>query len=193
MIPPLTLRVAPLGYGKRCHGCKTVGRLIAFQVWQGDLLRRNVQLCESCLGAETTADVSLQEEEDNNPLKVKENRRRIKRSRQMESALADKMGGRAQPASGSSRLSGFKGDIRKMGEWRVEHKFTDATKSWSLKLADLAKIISIAMDADEYPALVIEFTKAHESFAIIPLTLFLEIVDEDDKHPAPARRRRKGR
>ncbi len=111
----------------------------------------------------------------------------------MEASLAKRMGGKAQPASGSSRLSGFKGDIRKVGAWRVEHKFTDALKEWKLKLGDLAKITALAMDADEYPALVVEFSRAHASFATIPLTLFLEIVDEDDKHPAPAQRRRKGR
>lgn len=185
------MRVAPLGYGRRCHACKKVGNVIAFQVWQGNTLRRNMQICETCMGAGVESELSLQEEEDNNPLKTKEAKKRIKRSRQMEAALAERMGGRAQPASGSSRLTGFKGDVRKMGAWRVEHKFTDATKGWTLKLSDLAKIISLAMDADEYPALVIEFTKAHESFAIIPLTLFLEIVDENDKHPASARRRRR--
>jgi len=191
MTPPLTLRVAPLGYGKRCHTCKKVGRIVAFQIWQGETLRRNMQLCERCMGTGVESELSLQEEADHNPLKVKEAKKRIKRSRQMEADLAERMGGKAQPASGSSRLSGFKGDVRKHGAWRVEHKFTDATKAWTLKLADLAKIISLAMDANEYPALVIEFTKAHESFAIIPLTLFLEIVDEDDKHPRPAGRRRR--
>jgi hypothetical protein len=187
------MRVVQMGYGKRCQVCKKVGRITAFQLWQMENLKRNLQLCQDCVGAEVSTDVSLQEEEPHNPLKVKENKRRIKRSRDMEANLAERMGGKAQPASGSSRLSGFKGDVRKMGSWRVEHKFTDATKAWTLKLADLAKIISLAMDANEYPALVIEFTKAHESFAIIPLTLFLEIANEDDEHPAPARRRRKGR
>lgn len=186
------MRVTQLGYGKKCHACKKVGRLTAFQVWQGDRLIRNVQLCERCRDTEVTAEVSLQEERDHNPLKVKENKRRIKRSREMEASLAKRMGGKAQPASGSSRLPGFKGDIRKVGAWRVEHKFTDATKVWMLKLADLSKIIGLAMDANEYPALVIEFTRAHESFAIVPLALFLEIVNEDDKHPTPTRRRREG-
>lgn len=190
-LPPLTMRVTPLGYGKRCHACRKVGRLIAFQVWQGDLLRRNVQLCEGCIGVGVETELSLQEEEDHNPLKAKEQKKRLKRSRKMEADLAERMGGRAQPASGSSRLPGFKGDVRKMGAWRVEHKFTDATKEWKLKLSDLAKIVTLAMESNEYPALVLEFTRAHESFAIIPLTLFLEIVDEDDKHPAPARSRRR--
>jgi hypothetical protein len=189
----LQMQVSSLAYGKRCHGCRQVGKLTAFQVWRGDHLLKNVQLCSSCVEQGVAADLTVVEEKPFNPLSAKAGRRQIKRSRDMEANLAEQMGGKAQPASGSSRLSGFKGDVRKMGSWRVEHKFTDATKTWTLKLSDLAKIVSLAMDANEYPALVIEFTKAHESFAIIPLTLFLEIANEDDEHPAPARRRRKGR
>jgi hypothetical protein len=187
------MRVAQLGYGKRCQVCKKVGRITSFQLWHMDTLKRNLQFCQACLGKEVEADVSMNIDAPPNPMKTKEAKKRIKRSRQMEADLANRMGGRAQPASGSSRLAGFKGDVRKMGAWRVEHKFTDATKAWTLKLADLAKIISLAMDANEYPALVIEFTKAHESFAIVPLTLFLEMADENDKHPAPSRRHRERR
>jgi hypothetical protein len=179
-----------MSYGKRCHACKKVSKLVAFQVWQGDKLRRNVQLCEVCMGSGVESEVSL-EHEDHNPLKAKEQKKRLKRSRNMEAKLAEKMSGKAQPASGSSRIPGFKGDVRKMGSWRVEHKFTDATKAWTLKLADLAKIVSLAMEANEYPALVIEFAKAHESFAIIPLTLFLEMANATDKHPAPSRSKRR--
>ena len=190
MIAELSMRVVSLGYGKRCHVCNKVGMTTAFQIWQGDFLRRNLQVCEKCSEKEINTKVSLEEPKDNNPIKVKEIKNRIKRSRQLESDLAKRMGGKAQPASGSSRLSGFKGDVRKIGSWRVEHKFTDANKTWSLKLSDLAKIVTLAMDADEFPALIIEFVKAHASFAIIPLTLFLEMVDESDKHKASARCRR---
>ena len=187
------MRVAPLGYGKRCHACKQVGRIVSFQLWQGDQLRRNVQICETCLGTTISAEVSLQDRVEKNPLQARAAKDRIKRSRKMEADLAARMGARAQPASGSSRLAGFKGDVRKMGSWRVEHKFTDATKSYHLHLADLAKIIGQAMDANEYPAMVIEFTKAKESFAVVPLTLFLEMVDATDEHSAPSRRRSKKR
>lgn len=178
-----------MGYGKRCHACKKVGRIISFQLWQGDQLRRNVQICDACLGTEVAAEVSLPDSPEKNPLRAREAKDRIKRSRRMEQELASRMGARAQPASGSSRLAGFKGDVRKVGSWRVEHKFTDASKSYHLLLADLAKVIGQAMDANEYPAMVIEFTKAKESFAVIPLTLFLEMVDATDKHSAPSRRR----
>ena len=187
------MRVVSLGYGKRCHACKKVGRIISFQLWQGTELRRNVQICDSCLGTEISAEVSLQERIERNPIQVRAAKDKVKRSRKMEADLAKRMGGKAQPASGSSRLAGFKGDVRKMGSWRVEHKFTDATKSYHLQLPDLAKIIGQAMDANEYPAMVIEFTRAKESFAVIPLTLFLEMVDATDKHSAPSRRRSKKR
>lgn len=192
-LPPLTMQVTPMVYGKRCHVCKGVGRTVAFRIWQGDQVRRNLQICEACLGTEVSAEVSLQGTQERNPLQTKAAKARVKRSRQMEASLAERMGARAQPASGSSRLAGFKGDVRKMGSWRVEHKFTDATKTYVLKLSDLAKIIGQAMDANEFPAMVLEFTRAKESFAIIPLTLFLEMVDATDKHSAPARRRSKER
>jgi|GEM_PF-5856479 len=190
----LQMRVAPLGYGKRCHACKTVGQISSFQLWRGNSLEKNIQLCNDCLNQEVTADVTLgPTEKAPDPFKSKQARKQVKQSRKMEAALAEKMGGRAQPGSGCSRLSGFKGDIRKIGSWRVEHKYTDAANVWSLRLSDLAKITGLAMDADEYPALVIEYRKARESFAIIPLTLFLEMVHEAEEHSAPPRGRRKRR
>lgn len=188
----LEMRVAPLGYGKRCHLCKTVGQISSFQLWRDDTIVKNVQLCRDCLDIEVSAGVTLRPtEKAPDPLKSKQARQRVKRSRKMESELAEKMGGRAQPGSGCSKLSGFKGDIRKIGSWRVEHKYTDATNVWSLRLSDLAKITGLAMDADEYPALVVEYRKARESFAIIPLTLFLEMVNEAEDHSASSRRKRR--
>lgn len=188
---PLRLQVIGLGYGKRCHGCNKLGGAVSVQLWQEDHILRNLQLCKACLGEGVATEVTVPPDRDDNPLKAKEAKKRIKQSRQLESKLAEDVGGKAQPGSGSTRLSGFKGDVRKFGSWRIEHKYTESVKTWILKLADLAKIVTMAMDANEYPALVIEFTKAHASFAIIPLALFLEMVNADDTYRAPARRRRR--
>jgi len=183
------MQIKQLGYGKRCHACKNVSYITAFQLWNGDNLLKNIQLCPDCMKEDVSANVPEIKEE--NPIEKREARRRIKKSRALEQRLAKRMGGRAQPGSGNSQSRGFKGDIRKIGSWRVEHKFTEAVNSWTLKLTDLAKIYSIAADANEYPALVIEYTKAREAFAIIPLTLFLEMADEADHDRGPAERRRR--
>lgn len=184
----LRIQVAYAGYGKRCHGCRKVGYNTEFRVWKGDELVRNLRVCKECADKSVETELTLPQED--NPLIGKEVKRRIKKSRELEQDLAKKLSGRAQPASGSSRLPGFKGDVRKVGSWRVEHKYTNSAKSWTLKLEDLAKIVTLAMEADEYPALVVEFLRVHESFAIVPLSLFLEMVHENDQHTGPARRRR---
>lgn len=121
--------------------------------------------------------------------KGRETKRRVKLSRKLESEVAEQIGGSAQPASGSSRLPGFKGDIRRMGEWRVEHKFTEALRSFNLKLTDLAHIIGIATEANENPALIVDFRRVGEAFAVIPFTLFTELIDAAKEHSRPIRRR----
>jgi hypothetical protein len=191
-LPPLTMRIRPIGYGRRCHACKTPGDIISFELWQGDNLLRNVQICKKCVGGiDVEADTHVIE--PLSPTRSKKAKERIKRSRKMEQELARKVGGRTQPASGSSRLAGFKGDVRKVGSWRMEHKFTDSLRAYTLNLGDLSRIVGMAADAGEFPALVLEFTKVRESFAILPLALFLEMINVDDQDRTPARRRRKRR
>jgi hypothetical protein len=191
-LPPLTMRVHPLGYGRRCHACKQPGDIISFELWRGDSLIRNVQICKKCVGA---ADIEAKAElhEPASPTRSKQAKERVKRSRRLEQDLARRVGGRAQPASGSSRLAGFRGDVRKVGSWRMEHKFTDALKTYALHLGDLSKIVGMAAEAGEYPALVLEFTRVRESFAILPLALFLEMINADDQDRTPPKRRPKRR
>lgn len=192
MSKELVMRIEPRKYGRRCHVCNKMGYATGFQLWQKNELLRNVWICDACLGTSIAAPVTLQRDATEDPVRAKILKDRIKTSRKMEAALAERVGGKAQPASGSSRLSGFKGDVRKVGSWRIEHKFTRSLKSWTLHFGDLAKIMKVAMDAGEYPALVLEMASARGSFAIIPLTLFLEMVDATDDNSTPARRRSKG-
>jgi hypothetical protein len=147
---------------------------------------QKARYCDICI--EKGMELQVEAEIDDFEQRKKEKKKRIKTSRKLEQQRATEIGGHAQPGSGGTRLRGFKGDIRKHGSWRVEHKFTDALECWTLKMSDLAKIVGIAVEANENPALIIDFRVAREAFAILPYALFLEMIDEADKHQ-PSRKR----
>ena len=176
---PLTQRVAVIGYGYTCSVCKEIGDIVSFQIWNGNNLLRVLNMCKNCLNlhdveAEFTIDTGKSRE------RAEETKQKVRTSRELEQKLADATGGRRQPGSGNSKLAGFKGDIRKQGSWRMEHKYTDSMKSYTLHLADMAKIYGMAADAGELPALIIEFRKLNETFAVIPLSTLLEMLNETD-------------
>jgi hypothetical protein len=68
--------------------------------------------------------------------------------------------------------------VRVMGEWRLEHKFTDNVKGYHLLVEDLSTIIKHANMANEWPAMVIAFTKHNRNFAVLPYEVFLEMVEK---------------
>ncbi len=72
---------------------------------------------------------------------------------------AQMIGGRTQPGSGASNRA--KGDVRKLGEWRGESKFTYA-KSYSLELAILEKIAS-ECGTGEKPLLFLDYVSKDTS------------------------------
>lgn len=182
----LSLCVSAESFGQRCVACKDVVETKKIEILRGKKREGVAYLCERCIAEGKALELEIDLGAD--PVRSKAAKKRIKDSRAMEEAAAERLGGRAQPASGSSRLTGFKGDIRKLGEWRCEHKFTDALKSYTLHLRDLAHIVGIAMEANEHPALILEFRKVGESFAVLPFQLFLEMINEVDKHRRPRRR-----
>lgn len=175
-------------YGDRCNVCQKVGYTtkVVLKSPHGEFL--NLFVCEKCQeeGCEIKFNLNVVDTE-----RGKEAKKRIKRSRDMERKLAEDMGGRVQPGSGNSILPAYKGDVRRQGEWRLEHKYTDAVKSYILKLIDLARIGKIAMQANESPALIINFRVIGESFAVIPYSLFLEMANAFSKRERPARHKRK--
>jgi hypothetical protein len=77
----------------------------------------------------------------------------IRRSRKQERRVATREGGRRQPGSGAR--DGFEGDVRSVGKYRGECKFTRAS-SYSLKLADLKKLEAQSA-AGELPVFDVEF------------------------------------
>lgn len=86
-----------------------------------------------------------------------------------ERRVAEEIDGKVQPGSGAPKF--YKGDVRKEGDLRVECK-TTASKSYSLKLAELDKIRSEAVvGGEESWALQVEFKPdgavAGKRFAVI--------------------------
>jgi hypothetical protein len=190
----LKLHTSNLRYGDRCGICKKVAKVLLIQVRTEPegLEVGKLQLCYPCIQDNSfVTDVELPKED--NPIKRRQAQQRIKDSRKLEAEVAKDMGGKTQAGSGGTRIKGCKGDIRKMGQWLLEHKFTDSVKSWRLLLGDLAKIVSLATEAGEWPGLIIDFRTAREAFAIIPYALFLELVhasDNDQESQARKRSRR---
>ena len=75
------------------------------------------------------------------------------RSERQEAEVANRLGGKVQPGSGSR--SHYKSDVRVVGERRVECKFTRA-KSYRVTLADLEKVAA-ECTTGEKPMFVIRF------------------------------------
>ena len=79
-----------------------------------------------------------------------------RQSKLQERRTARDVGGRVQPASGATPFA--KGDVRKMGDIRIECKTTSG-QSYVLKKSDLVKIRREAASALEEWAFVIQFQK----------------------------------
>lgn len=112
-------------------------------------------------------------------------RRDKKLSQRQEKRIADDIGGRTQPGSGSQEFA--KSDVRKKGEFRVEAKFT-RNKSFPLKREILDKISSECVGTEK-PVLQIDFLEdrvgsAKESWAVIPYEHWEELI-RADKNKGP--------
>lgn len=88
-----------------------------------------------------------------------------KRSKLQEQRIAEEIGGRVQAGSGSAWHS--KSDVRKMGDLRIEAKYT-AALTYRLKLEDLLKIRDEAIRGGlETPVMQIEFVHGgHNSYKL---------------------------
>jgi len=172
-----------LGRGKTCRGCRRLRDTIEvklIRVPPGEQEQIvSARLCQDCL--DRGAEIGFYIPRPPDLAASKQRLKNIRDSRASEEKLSNLIGGKAQPASGATRLAGFKGDVRKIGYWRMEHKFTRSARTYQLHLADIAQIVGLAADAGEYPALVIEFKSVGESFAVIPLPILLELIDAQDQ------------
>lgn len=101
-----------------------------------------------------------------------------KLAQKQERRNAEMLGARTQPGSGSS--SRAKGDIRKLGEYRGESKFTFA-ESYSLTRAVLEKITSECGEG-ERPILFLDFKnkmngRTHGSYVVLHEADFEDLVN----------------
>lgn len=104
---------------------------------------------ESGVSIDVRVDVPTEEAEP--PKNVRREIRRI--SRRQERRIADGVGGKVQPGSGS--IPGKKGDVVRPGDLRIEGKFTYASQ-YTLRLDTMHKIASEA-EGSEVPAVVVHF------------------------------------
>lgn len=106
------------------------------------------------------------------------NNRTKRLSQKQERRNADLLGGRTQPGSGSG--SRAKGDVRKVGEYRGESKFTFAG-SYPLTRATLEKI-SAECGEGERPLLFLDYKnrdtgRTHGSYVVLHETDFERLVN----------------
>lgn len=103
--------------------------------------------------------------------------RKIQRnSRKRELEVAADIGGRRQPGSGNQPFA--KGDIRKKGEFRVEHKDCYGLE-FKVHRRDLLDKIRSECSRDEQPAVVVTFRDKHtheqlEAWAMVPYEVWVE-------------------
>lgn len=101
-----------------------------------------------------------------------------RKSQQQERRVAEELGGRTQPGSGSGDFA--KGDVRVKGEIRAECKTTSAA-SYSLKLADLVKIHrEAALGKLEMPVMSVQFqgpVGTSHRYAVIDWEWFKQLVE----------------
>jgi len=121
--------------------------------------------------------------------------RRMKRlSLKQEARNAKLIGGQTQPGSGSS--SRAKGDIRKLGEYRGESKFT-FSKAFSLERSVLEKIMS-ECGVGEKPIVFLDYKnketgRLYGSYVILHETDFEELVSKHAATDDPGSAQRKRR
>lgn len=99
-------------------------------------------------------------------------------SPKLEKKLAKKVGGFRTVGSGNKRE---KGDVRKHGVARIEHKATQAA-SFRVTLEMLEKIELAARGCDEIPIMVIDFLddrgrSVQKEIAVLPFSDLAELID----------------
>lgn len=161
-----------VGYGLRCNNCGRMRNTTRYQLKEDGTVFKEFLLCDECQDQGYT----LRFRKPEPPTRDKSSlQRQVKISRKMEAELARDIDGKRQPGSGNGDA---KGDVRKIGQWRLEHKFTDGVYGYQLKVKDLSTIIRHANMAGEWPALVVAFRQLKRKFAVIPYEVFIEIVEK---------------
>lgn len=126
----------------------------------------------------------MDDEFDRNPAIARLQKRNLqspayRQSSKLEKKLAKRVGGRRTSGSGNKRE---KGDVRKKGLARLEHKATK-NKSFSVTREMVDKISLAAMGSNEVPALIIEFLdewgNQETELAVIPVADLMRLLNGD--------------
>jgi len=160
------------GTGMTCNGCGRNRETTCYTLRLDGKPIQDFALCDSCQDDGYVVKFTPKRE----PLySAADRRRRVRTSQKLEQGLARDVGGRTQPGSGNQDA---KDDVRVIGEWRLEHKYTDSVRSYTLLVEDLAAVVRHANLALEWPGLVLTFRKLARKFVIIPYEIFLEMVEK---------------
>jgi hypothetical protein len=168
----LQLVIRYVGFGNRCNGCGRVRETTRYTLRQGENTLKEFLLCDACQDKGYVIEFTAIP--PSSAVARKERRKRIKISRKLETGVAYDIGGRTQPGSGNQDA---KADIRKVDEWRLEHKYTDSVKGFRVEVQALDAVIRHGNMSGEWPGLVVNFRRLRRSFVMIPYELFLEIVE----------------
>jgi hypothetical protein len=122
-----------------CDGCGvTDSSVLTTHIFAGT---GNIKLgpwCFGCYAANGANHIKVQvEQADLNPGRRPPTKKDKRRSQELERKTAQRIKGKTQPGSGNQDHA--KGDVRKKGVLRLEHKFTRA-KQYTLKREELDKI-----------------------------------------------------
>jgi len=168
-----------IGYGKRCAYCGLMRETTRYTVRAGEEVLSEYLLCDSCQdnGHIVSLDIPCKYERKVVGRKMDKRRRKriIKISRKLEEGVARDIGGFVTPGSGNQD---DKDDVRKFGQWRIEHKFTDSAKSYSMAVRTLDAVVEHANLTGERPALVLNFRKLAKRFVVLTYDTFLEVVEK---------------
>jgi hypothetical protein len=162
-----------VGKGLNCNSCgrRRESTLYQLRNTRTEELLEEFQLCDQCQDRGFSIGFNTSFKDPKDYLAA----RRNKLSAVMEHQLARDVRGKRQPGSGNQDE---KADVRVMGDWRIEHKFTENIKGYHLAVEDLSTIIRHANMANEWPALVVAFSKLNRKFAVLPYEVFLELVEK---------------
>ena len=171
MIHELVIR--HVGRGDRCNGCGRLRETTRYTIRKKDQMLQQFNLCDGCQDGGYSIQFDVPQMDGRTAGAVR--RRQMRVSRKLEKELAHDVGGRTTPGSGNQDT---KHDVRKVGEWRLEHKYTDSVSGYRMLVRDLRSVVAHGNLAGEWPGLVVNFRKLGRKFVTIPYELFLEMVDK---------------
>jgi len=166
------LVVRYVGYGLKCNGCGKRRETTRYTLRESkdESTLDEFLLCDTCQSDGYVIEFRYKPPSGSDLIR----KRRIQRSEKMEAELADDVGGKRQPGSGNQDA---KADVRIMGRWRIEHKFTDNATEYKLRTSDLNAVIQHANSAGEWPAMIISFTRQKRKFAVLPYEVFRHMME----------------